>query len=68
MNYIFITIIITICFFCLMGTIHSIAMNIERRKMIEAFCKMYEAYGKVGQNGENGMSIDEIIAAVKKNK
>lgn len=58
MNYIFITIIACICFFCLLGTIHSIASMIERRKMTESLCKMYMTLGSAG------MSIDEVLKAV----
>ena len=66
MNYIFITIITVICFFCLLAVIHSIVTMIERRKMIDAFCKMYSSLG-IKANSD-GMNIDEIIAAVKKTK
>lgn len=58
MNYIFITIIACICFFCLLGTIHSIASMIERRKITESLCKMYMTLGNAG------MSIDEVLKAV----
>lgn len=58
MNYIFITIIACICFFCLLGTIHSIVSMIERRKITESLCKMYMTFGNAGGD------VNEVLKAV----
>lgn len=58
MNYIFITIIACICFFCLLGTIHSIASMVEKRKITESLCKMYMTLGNAGKD------VDEVLKAV----
>lgn len=65
MNLYFIVIICVICFFSLLGTLHSMVTTIEKRKTVEALAKMYINLGAV--NNENSMTIDEIIKTVNQN-